>query len=133
MKKFIFFHYAFFGYVQFMGVFLYGYFPEMPVFPYLALLISFAYLIFDTLFYYKNYKKNGKHKHAKALLIYDSVVFAYTGFVYILLYLVPFILDLSYSDFPSAQTLFRLIIVFVLQITYLIFRGLCHKEIFKKN
>ena len=128
MKKYFISHYVLFGYLQFLGVFLYGFFPEAKILPSLILAISFVYLIVDTIVYYKKIKEHINLKQAKALSIYDRVVFLCTYILFLFLYINPIVWDLLYSEPLDLHAIPRLLLVLLIQIIYLVLRVICHKE-----
>ncbi|MBE6588523.1 MAG: hypothetical protein E7647_08965 [Ruminococcaceae bacterium] len=127
MKKYLLSHFALFGYLQFMGVFLYGFFPEAKIIPSLILAISFVYFIVDTIVYYKKIKEHIKPKQAKALSVYDRIVFLCTFFLFLFLYIYPFVWDLLYDDSPDLHAIPRLLLVLLIQIIYLVLRVICNR------
>ena len=125
MKKYFISHYVLFGYLQFMGVFLYGFFPEAKILPSLILAISFVYLIVDTIVYYKKIKEHINLKQANALSIYDRVVFLCTYILFLFLYINPIVWNLLYSDPLDLHAILRLLLVLLIQIIYLVLRVIC--------
>ena len=92
MMVFVICHFIFFGYIQVLGVMFYAFVPENSFKPFLYLIIAFVYLCLDTFIYYLNYKRKGKSKFAKALFVYDTVIFFIMSLVYTVFYIMNFVL-----------------------------------------
>ncbi len=129
MKIFIFLHYVAFGYLFFTGTMIRSFFPEDSPFRYIIPLLLILYICIDSYIYYKDFLKNGKHKHAKALFIYDCIVFGVTTLTYISFYLINVVVtSIEYGQMETTQII-HISITCVIQLVFLIARGYVHAKI----
>lgn len=121
MKKFIYCHFSLFGVLYFFSI----------IYPCIFQLASAVYVLIDSFIYYRDFKNNGKSEYAKAVFVYDIIVFCYSNASYFILYLYNFI-SILIDGLGKPATFYTVHVMgaLLLQVVYFIARGLVHKKVF---